>query len=734
MKKHILLSVIMCLLLSLLCLSAVSCSLIETPETPDDGDTTTDSNHNGGENNPISTDCQTHSFDAKNVCEYCGTTYKGIGLSFTLDSQKGECTVSKFSGGGDTVYIPEKYKGYPVTTIGYEAFAHNKTVKSVYIPKTVKSVGQSAFKQCSNLTSVSFSEGLVSLEYSAFSDCERLAKITLPNTLTNVGQYTFSGCSRLEAINIPDGVKVVGQYAFRYCKALTDIVIPDSVGEIGVSAFSDCTALKTVTIGSEQSSVTKQALTIWENAFYQCTALTDVKLGNHVVGIGPFAFSACTALENINLPDSITSIGNSAFYNCGYYNNKANWTEKVLYMGNYLIKADPQLTGNYTVKSGTKIIVPRAFYQCNAITNLTLPDSVYIIDDYSFSDCTALETVALGNGLKQIGTAAFSGCTKLQALVLADGTERVGDEAFSGCSLLSTITIPDVQISLGRDAFLNTAYYNQAANWTNGVLYISNHLIAVDPVDVSACIIRSGTKTIAATAFESSQVVSVTLPDSLVLIGNSAFRNCNKLMEVINYSNLALTVGDDQFGYVAYYAKEIHTGSSKIVNQNDCLFYPLNGVNYFLSYVGQDPYLTLPESYNGGSYQIYDYAFKGNSFIKNVTISAGVTAIGNYAFDNCSALAEVMIGDGVKTIGSYAFSNCMSLTKVTIGTEVTRIGYSAFYNMALVNVTFRTTAGWWVSTSATATSGRSMAVTSTYNAALNLRSIYSTYYWNRTVS
>ena len=43
------------------------------------------------------------------------------------------------------------------------------------------------------------------------------------------------------------------------------------------------------------------------------------------------------------------------------------------------------------------------------------------------------------------------------------------------------------------------------------------------------------------------------------------------------YSNL--TAGSTNYGYVAYYAKEVHTGESRIDNANGYLFYTYNGVN-----------------------------------------------------------------------------------------------------------------------------------------------------------
>jgi len=75
----------------------------------------------------------------------------------------------------------------------------------------------------------------------------------------------------------------------------------------------------------------------------------------------------------------------------------------------------------------------------------------------------------------------------------------------------------------------------------------------------------------------------------------------------------------------------------------------------------------------------------------NVTIPAGVTAIGGGAFDRCESLTSVTIPAGVTTIGSYAFNGCTSLTSITIPSNVTSIGYLVFQSCtSLTSITVDT--------------------------------------------
>ena len=164
--------------------------------------------------------------------------------------------------------------------------------------------------------------------------------------------------------------------------------------------------------------------------------------------------------------------------------------------------------------------------------------------------------------------------------------------------------------------------------------------------------------------YDCDSLTSVTIGNSVTSIGDCAFSGCDSLVEVIDKSTLGITKGSTGNGYVAYYALEVHSGESKIVNKNGYLFYTYDGVNYLVKYAGSDTQLTLPAHYNGENYNIYKYAFLCCYSLTSITIPNSVTSIGSHAFEYCSSLTSATIGNSVTSIGSYAFNGCSSLVEV----------------------------------------------------------------------
>ena len=243
--------------------------------------------------------------------------------------------LKKYVGEGGNVVIPDG-----VTDIGFAAFFERTNITSVEIPNSVTKISEKAFDGCSDLVYVTIPNSVITIGNYAFWNCSGLKSVRIPDSVTEINIDTFSNCSGIENIEvsegnpiyrsvnnclinsktktmllgcknsvIPDFVKKIGTSAFYGCSGLLNIEIPNSVTEIGKCAFCDCTSLKKVTI---PNGVTK----IGSSAFSRCTSLTNITIPNGITEICKWTFCECENLSNVNLPDGVLKIAEEAFCDC----------------------------------------------------------------------------------------------------------------------------------------------------------------------------------------------------------------------------------------------------------------------------------------------------------------------------------------------------------------------------------------------------------------------------------
>lgn len=423
-----------------------------------------------------------------------------------------------------------------------------------------------------------------------------------------------------------DGNEIYGvdDKAFQLDTTIRRVIVMEGVKKIGDRAFERCTRLSSLTLANSVRD-------LCEYAFAHCRSLKAVRLPEGLVNVESREFSYCTSLSELIIPATVTTIS----YNM--------------------------------------------FEYCESLREVTLPEGLQEIRSYAFSYCTSLESVVLPTSLNKIGDSAFVSCENLLSVTLpAKKSINMGSSVFRYCDrLVEVIDKGGYLNSFGvSDGYVTTnalavhadetrlaevdgfVFYSDTSK-VRLVAYRGNSASVVLPADF-----EGRTYEINKNAFlERKDILSVTLPAGVTGIGTDAFSSCENLLEVVDNTALSLEVGGTGNGYVAYYAREVHEGESKLVTVGDFVFYVQDDAKTLVRYNGSASVLALPESISGTGYNIGKNAFGGNT-----------------------SLAFVVIPEGVQKIESKAFDSCLSLVSVTLPSTLQEIGGSAFYAPKLVEV------------------------------------------------
>ena len=205
-------------------------------------------------------------------------------------------------------------------------------------------------------------------------------------------------------------VSAIGESAFYYSSTVKKINVPSTVEIIDDAAFHRCYNLESV-VFEENSKLSS----IGDDAFLFCDKLAFINIPDGVENIGGEAFRSCFSLYEIILPDEILHIGVDAFTGTGYYLDGNNWENGVLYIGNYLIKANTSFSGRCNVNEGIKLLADEAFSGCYNLKSVDISSSVERIGKSAFANCSSLEYINFQyeNKLEKISEKAFKSCKSL---------------------------------------------------------------------------------------------------------------------------------------------------------------------------------------------------------------------------------------------------------------------------------------------------------------------------------
>ena len=612
-----------------------------------------------------------------------------------------------------------------LTTLGSNAFESCKSLKTIKIPSGVTAIPENCFRECSLMESVSLPAGLVEIGASAFSGCQNLESVTLPESLTTLGSNAFESCKSLKTIKIPSRVTAIPENCFRECSLMESVSLPAGLVKIGAYAFNGCQNLESV-------ALPESLKTLGYSAFKACKLLKTIKIPSGVTAIPDQCFDGCSSLENVTIPEGVTTIGDYAFGYCKL--NALTLPESLEKIGGYAF------TGNKSLKSvnipaKVKTIETQAFNSCG-LTDLVIPEGVQAIGYNTFGS-NSLRNLTLPSTIKSIGNYAFLYNNNLQSITCNAVTPPTfGDNAFYES------TIQDVKVPLASIAAYRKAYgWKDFSNYYGGEEIIDGVAYRIDDKGayVQAAIMTESEICLAENvAFEGAQyplykiadnafagngsITLVTVPATVETIGSNAFDGVTypiikikattppvlasklpmlsaivppasvKAYKAANYWKDMTIIGEGK--------NDIEVTTSATVDLTEAIMTQAKITPASVTSIKVHGPLTNDDIINAlntnmrSCYAIDlsdaeiealpDGAFNGKIGLLEITLPAGLKAIGNNAFNGCFALRnEVTIPAGVQTIGSYAFAGCRNAKfNPALPETLTAIGDYAFQNCA----------------------------------------------------
>ena len=334
--------------------------------------------------------------------------------------------------------------------------------------------------------------------------------------------------------------------------------------------------------------------------------------------------------------------------------------------------------------TGLTSIGEEAFYSCNNLTGITIPDGVTSIENMAFCGCESLVEVIIPNSVTFIGETVFNNCTNLTNITIPDSITFIGAMAFTFCMSLKSISIPN-KVFIGENVFgvcsnltkfdVSTNNEKYSVSDDGRILYNKDktELIAYPSVSGSFTIPNGVTK-ITDGAFMGSKLTNIVIPECVTTIEKGVFTYCNSLTNITIPESVTSC-------NVSFY------GCDNLVSAT--ILAKITSIDFMFAFCESLTTVILPDS---------------------------LTSIGENTFFNCYGLTNMIIPDNIVEINSQAFSDCRNLQSITIPANVTTIDNGAFDGCnSLTTVNYKGTQEQWKKISIHSSNGILTNATINYN-------------------
>ena len=318
-------------------------------------------------------------------------------------------------------------------TQGSTLVKYRGTEERVTIPDTVEVVGESAFENNQKVQFVVIPKSVKRLDAYVFWGCNNLEEVVLGKGLTAVDEYSFAGCTGLKQITIPENIQSIDAQAFAGCVNLTDIYIPATVTGIAEDAFLNC---DNVTIHADEGSVAAQFAQKLAEQKSRDPLVTAAPVQTPTAVSGPDTQATTEPVSTATPAPAATPVPGNVLGSTIIVGNHAlvmvHPGEEKVQQG-YTEPETGQETGeeqDITAETENGKIPEWMYYRNQSVGAVTIPEGTTEIGRFAFSR-SSLRTVTIPEGVTVIDYAAFYHCDDLDNVVLPDTVNTVGAKAFT---------------------------------------------------------------------------------------------------------------------------------------------------------------------------------------------------------------------------------------------------------------------------------------------------------------
>ncbi|MBQ3494802.1 MAG: leucine-rich repeat domain-containing protein, partial [Clostridia bacterium] len=545
-----------------------------------------------------------------------------------------------------------------ITTATILPFLYDAESDSVYKTTEVKEEAFGAsLSGAYTLNKITLPNTIIRFKEDAFSRTQ-LTEVFIPASVTDLGSNAFSSAKSLKKVEFSEdiNIKSTGSYTFNSAP-IQEIELPESLTSIGYCSFQSCAFTELV--------IPKNVKTIESWAFNMCESLVFVDLPEGLETIGDMGLAQSKKLVELYIPGSVTKILGGFNYSDGLskvITPDVNKWAQIAFKDKY---SNPLGEGAllYERKNGVDTLVE----------DLVIDETVTKINDYAFYNCFQFKSISISKTVQTISDNAFlkrSGLfypSKLESINVDSDNQyfssngnclvRKSDKALIlGCKN-TQIPNNNTITKIGNYAFLNCEDL-KSITLPDSLLTIGDY--AFYRCSLTSLVVPDGVTSIGSEAFNYNNISSLKLSSSLQTISGSAFYNCP--LTTLTIPSTVTSISSTAFH------NSNSTLQSIVVEEGNTIYYSKN--NCLIQIEGKKLIMGCNNS--------------------QIPTDEGILTIESNAFYNCTKLKNVVLPETLTTINSNAFYNCFSIRQLTIPASVTTISSSAFTNTNLAIVTNKT--------------------------------------------